>query len=172
MVNAANEGCVAGFGVDEMLNRSAGHDMIAARKLLGGCLTGNAKITKSYNHANTKWVVHAVGPVHRINPLKRGFSATDPQAAAHYAELDKPLVSAYTGALDRATEVGARSIGFCLLSAGVFRGERALLDIIRIAVKTLHDACTDFDAFDEITLIAYTKEEQDALAVIANEMQK
>ena len=62
-VNAANEGCTGGFGVDEMVNRSGGFALKQARGALGGCVTGEAKVTAAFAHKHTRWIIHAVGPV-------------------------------------------------------------------------------------------------------------
>ncbi len=62
MVNAANEGCVTGGGVDGAVNDSGGRMLVAARKKLGGCPTGQAKITGSFGHTNTMRIIHAVIP--------------------------------------------------------------------------------------------------------------
>ena len=72
-VNAANEGCVGGFGVDEMVNRSAGHALRRVRQTLGGCPTGEAKLTASFDHTRVAHIIHAVGPVYRINRIKDGI---------------------------------------------------------------------------------------------------
>jgi len=61
-VNAANEGCTGGFGVDEQVNRAGGYALKEARKLLGGCPTGEAKVTESFEHRKVKHIIHAVGP--------------------------------------------------------------------------------------------------------------
>lgn len=50
IVNAANEGCTGGFGVDEIINKSGGFKLKEARKLLNGCATGDAKVTPSFDH--------------------------------------------------------------------------------------------------------------------------
>ena len=116
MVNAANTGGVTGFGLDEMVNRAAGDfEIKRARRAFGGIATGDAKFTRSYNHSKVKFIIHAVGPVYRANATGRGCSTED---------KDRLLASAYRSALARAGELGAATVGFCLLSAGVFRGDR------------------------------------------------
>eukprot|EP00727_Mastigamoeba_balamuthi_P002058 m51a1_g1185 hypothetical protein (1278) ;mRNA; r:394182-401475 len=106
IVNAANEGCVGGFGVDEAINNAAGAQLKEARKSLGGCPTGRAKVTPSFGHKNVQWIIHAVGPVYRKNPIKDG-PMTEEQQAALWAAKDELLVSAYKESLERAKELSA-----------------------------------------------------------------
>ena len=54
-----------------------------ARKLLGGCPTGEAKATPAFAHRNTAHIVHAVGPAYRVNRLKQGFDDSDPRAGPY-----------------------------------------------------------------------------------------
>jgi O-acetyl-ADP-ribose deacetylase (regulator of RNase III) len=159
LVNAANEGCVAGFGVDQAINDAGGAALKEARRALGGCETGRAKITPSFGLADrVKWIIHAVGPVYR---------ATSPKQARLTVEAkDALLANAYREALDRAREVGARTVGFALLSAGVFRGDRSLVDVLAIGVETVAEYADP--SFQEITVVAHTDEEQEALLQVAS----
>ena len=167
-VNAANEGCVGGFGIDEVVNQSGGPELKAARKLLGGCATGHAKSTVADAHAKTKHIVHAVGPVYRVNSVKQGFDEEDPRAGPYMRSLDPLLRDAYRSSLRCAgSECGASSIGFCLLSAGVFRGSRPLEDVVEIGLRTLVHALATSSACAEgietVAVCAFAPEEQQAL---------
>ena len=186
-VNAANEGCVGGFGVDEMVNRSAGIELRKARQAFGGCPTGEAKISRSFDHTRVSHIIHAVGPVFRINRIKDGIkppseavtAAESAAADAFYAERDPLLAAAYAAsmALAQRTE-GIRRVGFCLLSASVFRGEKPLADVIEIGLRSvvscvtahppLADASDVDDEVTEICFVAYTPEEQAAACVAAD----
>lgn len=69
MVNAANTGGVAGFGIDERVNRAGGPQLKQARRGLQGIPTGTCKSTPSFDHVAVQWIIHAVGPVLRDNAL-------------------------------------------------------------------------------------------------------
>lgn len=171
LVNAANEGCTGGFGIDEFVNKSGGPELKEARKELGGCKTGEAKVTRSFGHIRTTWIVHAVGPVYRINALTQGFDEEDARAAPYLSSLDPLLVSAYHAALGHARQLGARRVGFCLLSAGVFRGARTLVDVVQIGVRALAYALTHQPgSLEAVHLIAYSPEEQDVLRLVGAEV--
>ena len=176
-VNAANEGCVGGFGIDEVVNQSGGPELKAARKLLGGCPTGNAKSTPAFDHGNTKHIVHAVGPVYRVNRMKQGFDKDDKQAQAYMLSLDPLLRDAYRASMRCAsTDCSATSLGMCLLSAGVFRGARPLDDVIEIGLRTVAHALAVSDAcaagLREVTICAFSEEEQLALSTAAQGLRE
>lgn len=157
MVNAANEGCMGGFGIDERINRAAGnYEIKEARKQLGGCPTGQAKSTESFGlQSQCRHIIHTVGPVYRCK-----MGQPDPD----YDHLDELLRSAYRSALKEAGRLKVQIIGFCLLSAGVFRGERDLQGIVKIATDILLEDCADFPInLTSITVYAYTPEEQAAM---------
>lgn len=167
-VNAANEGCVGGFGIDEVVNQAGGPELKSARKQLGGCPTGHAKSTLAYSHTKTKHVVHAVGPVYRVNRVKQGFDEEDARAGPHMRSLDPLLRDAYRASLRCAgSECGASSVGFCLLSAGVFRGSRPLEAVVEIGLRTLVHALATSSAcaegIESVAVCAFAPEEQQAL---------
>ncbi len=103
VVTAANERLAGGGGVDGAVHRAAGPDLLAACRALGGCPTGEARITPAFGLA-VRHVIHAVGPIWR--------GGTAGEAAL--------LASAYRAALSLADEVGARTLAFPALSTGVY----------------------------------------------------
>jgi O-acetyl-ADP-ribose deacetylase (regulator of RNase III) len=161
MVNAANTGGVTGFGLDEMVNRSAGDvEIKEARRNLGGIPTGEAKCTPSFKHDKVKFIIHAVGPVYRENAINKCGTVD---------EKDELLAAAYRNAVNRAVENGAATLGFCILSAGVFRGERSLLDLVSIALRTLAKEARS--PLTDISVFAFTDDEQAAAKMALEQLR-
>ena len=123
VVNAANTSLLGGGGVDGALHRAAGHELLEACRRLGGCAFGDAKATPGFA-LPARWVIHTVGPIH--------------QPGTDQAHL---LRSCYTSSLAVADELGATSVAFPLISAGIYGWP--LDDAIRQALTALRGADTN-----------------------------
>jgi O-acetyl-ADP-ribose deacetylase (regulator of RNase III) len=145
IVNAANETLLGGGGVDGAIHRAAGPGLLEECRQLGGCETGDAKLTKGYN-LPARHVIHTVGPVWR------GGDQGEPEL----------LASCYRNSLTLARQHGIRSLAFPAISTGAygFPLERAC----HIAVEEVCHQLEASDDFDTIVFACFSDEMNAAYA--------
>ena len=144
IVNAANNSLLGGGGVDGAIHRAAGSELLKECRLLGGCATGDAKITKGYQ-LPAKYIIHTVGPVY--------YDGQHDEA--------KLLKSCYERCLTIADEYQCQYIAFPSISTGAYR--YPISKAAQIAIQTIQNykkqntyiKCVEIVCFDDYTYQVY-----------------
>ncbi|MFP4039848.1 MAG: O-acetyl-ADP-ribose deacetylase [Desulfosudaceae bacterium] len=121
IVNAANKSLLGGGGVDGAIHQAAGPELLEECRQLGGCPTGEARITKGYD-LPCRYVIHTVGPV---------YSQNSP-------EVGRLLANCYRNSLELAHQYGLTSVAFPAISCGVYG--YPIEEAAPIAIKTVGEA--------------------------------
>ncbi|HEX2478316.1 MAG TPA: O-acetyl-ADP-ribose deacetylase [Geminicoccaceae bacterium] len=136
IVNAANETLRGGGGVDGAIHRAAGPELLKECKQIGGCPTGEARITKGYR-LPARYVIHTVGPVWH------GGDRGEPEK----------LAACYRNSLKLAAENGIRKIAFPGISTGVYG--YPLEEATRLAMSTVKDCLAELPGIEEVRFVTF-----------------
>ena len=134
IVNAANKTLLGGGGVDGAIHRAAGNQLLQECKTLGGCNTGETKITSAYN-LPAKFVIHTVGPV--------WYGGQNNE--------EEKLKSCYLNSLKLAQQHNIKTIAFPAISCGVYRFP--ISQAVKVAYDTVYDFIQHNENFEKIIFI-------------------
>ena len=140
IVNAANESMLGGGGVDGAIHRGAGPELLKECRTLGGCKTGQAKITNGYN-LKAKFVIHTVGPVWRDR------TNGEPQL----------LASCYRNCLLLAVENRIETIAFPPISTGVYGYPN--MQASQIAVREVRNLLVNTPLIKQVSFVCFSSED-------------
>lgn len=141
IVNAANNTLLGGGGVDGAIHRAGGPEILEQCKKIGGCPTGEARITVGGN-LPSKYVIHTVGPIYEEKSLK----------------VERKLYNAYFNSLKLANEYGIEDISFPSISTGVYG--YPIKDAVKVATRSVIDFIDEEnETLKEINFILFSEED-------------
>ncbi|RME81981.1 MAG: O-acetyl-ADP-ribose deacetylase [Caldilineae bacterium] len=153
IVNAANSSLLGGGGVDGAIHRAAGPELLAECRTLGGCPTGEARITRGYK-LPARYVIHTVGPVWHGGDHNE----------------DQLLAACYRNSLKLAVEHGVRTIAFPAISTGAYRFP--LKRATRIALQEVKTSLEQEPSIAKVIFVCFGRHAYEVYREIAAEVLK
>jgi len=139
IVNAANNSLLGGGGVDGAIHRAAGPDLLEETRKIGGCPTGEARVSEGYN-LPARWVIHTVGPVWKGGRQNE----------------EKLLADCYRNSFQAAVEKGAETVAFPAISTGIYGFP--LKKATEIAMRETKRFLEENERLDQIIFVCFSEE--------------
>ncbi len=151
IVNAANNSLLGGGGVDGAIHRAAGPDLLSACRELGGCVTGEAKITRGYK-LPARWIIHTAGPIWRGGTRNEG----------------KLLADCYRNCFAYSADYAINTIAFPSISTGAYRFPKE--NAARIALTETRSFLSANSSLEKVLFICFSAEDFDLYRSLIREL--